>query len=582
MNTVKSRRAHVIRPVLATSLAIAMTLGACGLWGNPPPDKPVKTAAIRLCAVEPVHGACISGDFQEVGASQQITGVATDPDGKPLGNTKLKLTVSGANGEAHTLTTGGDGAFSYSYTGAHGGDDAITGALDGAKSASSRVVVRWLNQSQTVHPIIFVHGTNEDAANFTAQMHANFTNPNTPREASKETFSALFSALEMKYDTRFMEAFCFVDDRAYDHGGAPSGCRFPVDRATYSTACVPQVNNMPSLHKCESQSSVDQNALQLNRTVTALSAEADSVGAGKTKPGTTKVTLIGYSMGGAVIRSLLAGCLAPEAPDGPKRCPDAAGMIDQVFFLDADQQGSWILTINKGVNAATLRGESDDMSIPNPITPFTSVLALIQQAVFDKLRTEMELDPDSQAVKDQTPQSDSILAHDKSDLPAGIAYYNFFGDIQLRLGGNAYGLPLSPGAPTLHLGDLVMLAQDDHATVAPMWGGAGLCEGCKQPLDTYRVSGSGTYRNWVLADPHSVDMSFVADLLNGSFSVTSEAGKLLNSPVQHLNITQPEVQAPGSTWQVRDITNHSATTDMSTEIFYLLAQSDANNGVKLP
>jgi hypothetical protein len=76
-----------------------------------------------------------------------------------------------------------------------------------------------------------------------------------------------------------------------------------------------------------------------------------------------------------------------------------------------------------------------------------------------------------------------------------------------------------------------------------------------------------------------MDMSFVADLLNGSLSPTSEAGKLLNSPVQHLNITQPAVQAPGSPWQVRDITGHAATTEMSTEIFYLLIQKD---GVALP
>ena len=150
-----------------------------------------------------MHGACVSGDYQEVGASQKITGVATDPSGKPLGNTKVKLTVSGANSATQTLTTRGDGAFTYSYTGAHGGDDQITAALDGAPSNTSRLVVHWLNRTQTIHPIIFVHGTNEDAVDFTTQIHANFTNPKTAPEPSKETFSALFSALKMKYDTRY-------------------------------------------------------------------------------------------------------------------------------------------------------------------------------------------------------------------------------------------------------------------------------------------------------------------------------------------------------------------------------------------
>ena len=101
---------------------------------------------------------------------------------------------------------------------------------------------------------------------------------------------------------------------------------------------------------CESQSSVDENARQLANTVDALSAEAAAAG------GTSKVTLIGYSMGGAVIRSLLAGCPVPVAPYQTLLCQNVASKIDQVFFVDPDQQGSWLLTINKGLDAATLNG----------------------------------------------------------------------------------------------------------------------------------------------------------------------------------------------------------------------------------
>jgi pimeloyl-ACP methyl ester carboxylesterase len=562
MSHVKPRRARVIRPLLAASLALTLALGACGWWGG---SSTGKAGAVQLCAVDPVQGACVSGDYLAAGASQLIRGVATDPGGKPLGNTNVKLTVSGANSATQTLTTGGDGAFSYSYTGAHAGDDQVTAALDGTPSASSRLVVHWLNHTHNVHPIIFVHGTSEDAADFTAQMHTDFHDPDQSSDGSDQTFTSLFEALTLKYDPRYMEALCYVDDHAYDQGGAPSGCRFPLDPGAYPTACAPGTSGRP----CESQSSVDDNALQLARTVEALSDEAAAAGAG-----TSKVTLIGYSMGGAVIRSFLAGCPVPVAPYHTQRCPNLASKIDQVFFVDPDQQGSWVLTINKGLNAATLSG---DASIPNPITPFSSVLALLQQTIYNQLRSRMGLDPQSQGVIDQTPQSDSIIAHDQSPPPSGIAYYNFFGDVQVRLGINAYGLPLAPGTPTLNLGDLVILAQDDHATLAPQWGGAGLCDGCPQPLDKYREN--GPYHNWTLIDPHAVDMSIMADLLNGSFSVSSEAGKLLNSPVQHLNITQPPVQAPGSAWQVRDITGHAATTDMSTEIFYILTQKD---GVTLP
>lgn len=562
MSHVRPRRTRVIRPLLAASLALALALGACGWWGD---TSTAKAAAIQLCAVDPIQGACVSGDYQTLNASQLIRGVATDPNGKPLGNASVKLTVSGANSATQSLTTHGDGAFTYSYTGAHAGDDQITAALDGAPSNTSRLVVHWLNHTHNVHPIIFVHGTNEDAADFTAQMHTDFHDPDQSSDASERTFTSLFEALTLKYDPHYMEALCYVDDRAYDHGGAPAGCRFPLDPVAYSTACAPGDSN----HPCESQSSVDENAMQLANTVDALSAEAAAAGTG-----TSKVTLIGYSMGGAVIRSFLAGCPAPVAPYLTQRCPNVASKIDQVFFVDPDQQGSWVLTINKGLDAATLKG---DASIPNPITPFSSVLPLLQQTIYDQLKSRMGLDLHSQTVIDQTPQSDSIIAHDQSPPPSDIAYYNFFGDIQLRLGINTYGLLLDPGAPTLNLGDLVILAQDDHATLAPQWGGAGLCDGCSQPLDKYRES--GPYHNWVLIDSHPVDMSFVADLLNGSFSVSSEAGKLINSPMQHLNITQPPVQAPGSAWQVRDITGHSATTEMSTEIFYILTQKD---GVALP
>src|SRR5437899_959988 len=171
MSHVRPRRTRVIRPLLAASLALALALDACGWWGD---TSTAKAAAIQLCAVDPIQGACVSGDYQGLTASQTIRGLATDPNGKPLGNASVKLTVSGANSATQSLTTHGDGAFTYSYTGAHAGDDQITAALDGAPSNTSRLVVHWLNHTHNVHPIIFVHGTNEDAADFTAQMHTDF------------------------------------------------------------------------------------------------------------------------------------------------------------------------------------------------------------------------------------------------------------------------------------------------------------------------------------------------------------------------------------------------------------------------
>ena len=103
MSHVRPRRARdkarVIRPLLAASLALTLALGACGWWGS---TTTAKAAAIQLCAVDPVQGSCVSGDYQGLDTSQTIKGVATDSNGKPLGNANVKLTVSGANSATQT------------------------------------------------------------------------------------------------------------------------------------------------------------------------------------------------------------------------------------------------------------------------------------------------------------------------------------------------------------------------------------------------------------------------------------------------------------------------------------------------
>lgn len=528
------------------------------------------TAIAKMCAMDPVHHVCTSGNYQATGKSQQIQIQAVQKDGKVLPNFKVTLKVSGANPTTQSLKTGSDGRLTYTYTGAKAGDDKITASVDGTTSSMSPgpLILHWLKPSSYVHPIIFVHGTNEDAADFTAQMHKGFTDPdqNSPGEADRQTFTTLFEALTLKYDPKYLEALCYVDDHAYDHGGAPSGCRFPLDTTTYATACIPGSVSRP----CQSQGSVDENALQLARTVNALSAEAASAGSG-----TSKVTLIAYSMGGAVVRSFLAGCRVPVAPYATQRCAGAVGKVDHVFFIDGDQQGSWLLTINKGYNAAALSGDS---SIPNPITPFASVLPLLQQTIYTKVKNAIGLDPTSQGVQDQTPQSPSIQAHDQTPLPPSVDVYNFYGNVQLRMGVTVYGVPVTPGAPALNLGDFLMLAQNNSATIYPLWGGGGLCDGCSQSLAAYREH-LPQYHNWVLTDAHSLDASFLVDLLDGTLDPKSAASKVINSPVQHLNITQPPIQAPGTLWPVKDITGRTDKTDMSTEIFYILTKAD---GVALP
>lgn len=533
------------------------------------PEQQIKATA-QICATDPTHNVCTSGNYQAVGKSQTIQVQAVQDNGKALPNTKVTLKISGANPTTQHLKTGSNGKLTYSYTGSKAGDDTVTASIDVAKSTLSPgpVLLHWLKPTSVVHPIIFVHGTNEDATDFTVQMHKGFTDPdqNSPGEASKQTFSTLFESLTLKYNPKYIEALCYVDDHAYDHNGAPSGCRFPLDTTDYASACIPGNVSRP----CESQGSVDENALQLANTVNALSAEAALAGSG-----TDKVTLIAYSMGGAVVRSFLAGCRAPVAPYNNQRCAGAVSKIDHAFFIDGDQQGSWLLTINKGYNAAALSGDS---SIPNPITPFASALPLLQQTIYTKVKNAIGLDPTAKGVQDQTPQSPSILAHNQVPIPSSVDVYNFYGDVQLQMGVTVYGVPITPGAPTLNLGDFLMLAQNNSATTAPLWGGGGLCDGCPSSLGAYREN-QPQYHNWVLIDPHSLDASFLVDLLKGTSDPKSALSKVTNSPVQHLNITQPPIQAPGTLWPVKDITGRTDKTDMSTEIFYILTKAD---GVALP
>ena len=241
------------------------------------------TAVANICATDPVHNVCTSGNFQATGKSQVIHVQAVQKGGKVLPNTKVTLKISGANPTTQSLKTGSDGKLSYTYKGTKAGDDKVTVSIDGTTSSMSPgpIILHWLKPTSNVHPIIYVHGTNEDATDFTAQMHKGFTDPdqNSPGEVSKQTFSTLFEALTLKYDPKYMEALCYVDDRAYDHGGAPSGCRFPLDTTDYTSACIPGSVSRP----CESQGSVDENALQLAKTVDALSAEARAPAAGPTR-----------------------------------------------------------------------------------------------------------------------------------------------------------------------------------------------------------------------------------------------------------------------------------------------------------
>jgi hypothetical protein len=81
---------------------------------------------------------------------------------------------------------------------------------------------------------------------------------------------------------------------------------------------------------------------------------------------------------------------------------------------------------------------------------------------------------------------------------------------------------------------------------------------------------SQQYHAWALTDRIAVN---VADIVPG---VGPSFKNVLGAPENHLNISQPTAQAPGSSVQVQDITHlaGSETTDMAYEITLILMQSD--------
>jgi hypothetical protein len=257
--------------------------------------------------------------------------------------------------------------------------------------------------------------------------------------------------------------------------------------------------------------------------------------------------------------------------------------VDRSFFLNGAQQGSWLLTVREGYDAATLAGQGIPVIGKSP---FVSALPLIEQWIFGKVKDAAGLDVNQPAITDLTPRSNNIAGHDLAPPPATSHYYTFYGNDRLDFSVTLLVYTL-PGKQALPLGDLIMLAQDDRSTFAPLWGGATLCEGCS-PLtgsasanyyhDNTATARAGTdpiYREWELRDDHDVNINVIVPLLSGSQD-DSALGDFLNSPVWHLSIGQPETQSPGTRWQVHDSTGtlSGGTTDMPFEILSILLQAD--------
>lgn len=527
-------RSHRIRlaVVLAVNACLFLLIG-CACFGQTGVVQ--SNDSLTLCAQDPVVGTCGTGDFQRLAESQTIQVTASDTHGHALATT-LKLTIKGVNSRTATVTTDNAGQGSYNYSGTNAGTDTISVALASGDAAhvAHPLAIHWVNSLAFTHPIIFLHGITENA-----QVYA-----------QQQEWTGLFEALDLVYNPAYIQNFCYVDDKAWVSD--PSAC--------------PSSNTQSCTTSCISQSSVDANALSLANAVNALYAQAG-------KP----VTLLGYSMGAAISRTLLAGCPL----DGyPSACTTARGRVDQAFFFNGVQQGSWLMHVKNEWDAANLT--LADANVPLGLnSPFAAVLPVVEQAVFAFVKSKMSgLDASSPAAKDLAPGSANITARNQAapSIPANVKIYTFYGDIRVLLGFTNLVYHL-PGKDELPLGDLVLLAQNDPVSGLPAWGGAALCDGCNAPDKLgYHNSGtgdrlSGQYHAWALYSPYSFDVSALAALLTNSNA--SQGLPVLGSPVMHTNIVAPNIQEPGSIVQVEDITHPGqTTTDLPAEVLALLMAND--------
>ncbi|MEO7002489.1 MAG: hypothetical protein ABI068_11735, partial [Ktedonobacterales bacterium] len=572
-NPTQRRRWSGCLAAIAAVLILA-AIASCGVlaWSylRPTPTN------VSVCAVNTSLNTCGTGAMLAKGASQELNIHVIGMDRKPMANASVQITITGANSASVTRTTDTQGAIFYQYTGAHAGSDDITARLasplGGGASSGAPVIVRWLTPRHLLHPIVFLHGINEDATILTNELH---NQPLTSGEYS--SWQALLTGLTIEYNVNYIQPFCYVDDRAWGDGSVAANCpTVPGTGAGAGQQVEAPLCGVASgavYPTCVSQSKVWLNAVELAQVVQELHDAA-----GHTAGHAVPVTLMGYSMGASIIRTMLAGCrLTPSDPAVPA-CVSAATEVDQAFFFNAVHEGSWLMTAKQGLDAASL----EEQNAPGgPDSPFSAILPSVEQNIFGAVKDKMGLDANADAPKDLTPQSDNIVAHNQVDpTTLGIKYYNFYGDERFGVSVNllAYALPATTQLP---LGDLVLLAQNDTPIGTPQWGGATFCGGCG-PLDSQHYHHNGSsYAEWALTDAHTVNINTLIPILTVPDAV-SGLGGLLSSPIQHLNVVGPAAQSPGSPIQVEDTTGMlgpQPTSDMPSEILATLLKHDGQSGL---
>lgn len=257
-------------------------------------------------------------------------------------------------------------------------------------------------------PVIFVHGMGSSAADIGVSQFADLL-----RAIAREHPNGGACQEEAQPDRPWVGSPCvfrYVEDVAEaDEGGRVAGG--PND----------------------SQSSVTDNANKLASEIDEVSDNA----------GGDQVVLIGYSMGGAIIRTYLA-----------KHKDSAERRLAAVVLIDAVASGSWGYAFAEAVP----RRASGSMS--TRLTELMRSLAASTSAV----------DFTRPATTDLRPRSDVFRSIAPMPLPRNVSYYTFWGDIRVSIERRLLAYDL-PDFEMPSFGDLGLLPGDPDPEALPELGG---------------------------------------------------------------------------------------------------------------
>lgn len=345
------------------------------------------------------------------------------------------------------LTPGATGYFSLEGALTKASLTVRTGHLDGG--------------GQAVNQIVYVHGITETAG--------------------QDSFGTLLDPIRKRFGAATINDFPYYQDKSAAAGGPCAAG--PAPDASGDTVGLPLDTSGNSASVCDSAGDLGQNVVKLDQFVRDTYARN-----GK------KVILVGYSMGAALIRGVLA--YSQATGDG------ALGKLDSIMTIHGVEQGSWIAGVGLTLSGTPLLG--------GPI---------------DSLIGKLFVDPRRPAITGLAPQHPYVnWVNGHSGALPDLPYYNAFGD-QREAIGHCFLLfhQACTNTDIMQWGDLVILPGTDRATDTPADGGT-------------RFAPAGyTDHTWQFAETARV----VWDPVNDPTEI-SALDALYRAPQTHLNITSQQ------------------------------------------